>query len=190
MVGESREQAQPSIARYGLTISADEARDGTRKVLARKGKKLEVRIPAGVVTGRLVRLSNALQLTDGQPGDILIKVSVKQESEATDQVLEVTDGTFESEVLESNLPVVVDFWASWCGPCRMIAPVTEKLAREYAGRLKFCKVNVDQNPLAAQKFQAMSIPLVLFFKEGEVVDQSVGAVPESQLRSKVQALLG
>ncbi|MFW6149953.1 MAG: thioredoxin [Chloroflexota bacterium] len=105
-------------------------------------------------------------------------------------MLEVTDGTFESEVLESDLPVVVDFWAPWCGPCRMIAPVTEKLAREYAGRLKFCKVNVDQNPLAAQKFQAMSIPLVLFFRDGEVVDQSVGAVPESQLRSKVQALLG
>ncbi|MFW6149966.1 MAG: thioredoxin [Chloroflexota bacterium] len=117
-------------------------------------------------------------------------MSVKEESRPGTGVLEVSDGNFEAEVLKSDVPVVVDFWAPWCGPCRMIAPVTEKLAAEYAGRLKVCKVNVDQNPLAAQKFQAMSIPLVLFFKQGDVVDQSVGAVPESQLRSKVEALLG
>lgn len=188
MTDGSSEQSRSSV-RYELSITAEEARSGTRKTLTRKGKRLEVGIPSGVVTGKLVRLTNALQVTDGQPGDILIRVSVREESRATAGVLEVTDGSFEAEVLKSDLPVVVDFWAPWCGPCRTIAPVTEKLAAEYAGRLKVCKVNVDQNPLAAQKFQAMSIPLVLFFKTGEVVDHSVGAVPESQLRSKAEALL-
>lgn len=188
MTDGSSEQSRSSV-RYELSITAEEARSGTRKTLTRKGKRLEVGIPSGAVTGKLVRLTNALQVTDGQPGDILIRVSVREESRATAGVLEVTDGSFEAEVLKSDLPVVVDFWAPWCGPCRTIAPVTEKLAAEYAGRLKVCKVNVDQNPLAAQKFQAMSIPLVLFFKKGEVVDHSVGAVPESQLRSKAEALL-
>ena len=104
-------------------------------------------------------------------------------------VLDVEDSNFEDEVLKSDLPVVVDFWAPWCGPCRMIAPVTEKLAGELEGKLKFCKLNVDENPQTAMKYQVMSIPLLLFFKGGQKVDESLGALPESMIRPKVEALL-
>jgi thioredoxin 1 len=104
-------------------------------------------------------------------------------------VTEVNDQNFESEVLKCNVPVVVDFWAPWCGPCRMIAPVTEKLAEEYADRVKFCKLNVDENPEMARKYRVMSIPLLLFFKDGQQVDSVLGAVPESMLQPKVKGLL-
>ena len=104
-------------------------------------------------------------------------------------VKEIKEQDFESEVLKSDVPVVVDFWAPWCGPCRMIAPVTEKLAEEYQGKVKFCKLNVDENQQVAAKYQVMSIPLLLFFKDGQQVDSLVGAVPESMLRPRVDALL-
>jgi len=104
-------------------------------------------------------------------------------------VAEVTDQDFENEVLKSDLPVVVDFWAPWCAPCRMIAPVTEKLSKEYEGKFKVCKLNVDENPHMAMRYQVMSIPLLLFFKNGGKVDEILGAVPESMIRPKVEALL-
>lgn len=104
-------------------------------------------------------------------------------------VSEVNDQNFENEVLKSDIPVVVDFWAPWCGPCRMITPVTGKLSQEYDGKVKFCKLNVDENHQMAVKYQVMSIPLLLFFKGGQQVDSSLGAVPESMLRPKVEALL-
>jgi len=160
--------------RYELAITAEEARLGTKKILSRRSKRVEVSIP--------------LQLTDGHPGDILIQIKVKDERMAA-RVIEVNDGNFEHEVLRCKTPVVVDFWAPWCGPCRMIAPITEKLAEEYQNRVKFCKLNVDENRLAAGKYQAMSIPLLLFFKDGKVIEQIVGAVSESAVRSKVEAVL-
>ncbi|TET76789.1 MAG: thioredoxin [Dehalococcoidia bacterium] len=104
-------------------------------------------------------------------------------------VLDLTDQNFEDEVLKSDLPVVVDFWAPWCTPCHMIAPTTEKLSVEYKDKVRFCKLNVDENPQTAMKYQVMSIPLLLFFQGGQKVDESLGAVPESMIRPKVEALL-
>ena len=104
-------------------------------------------------------------------------------------VSDLTDQNFEDEVLKSDLPAMVDFWAPWCGPCRMIAPITEKLSEEYKGKVNFFKLNVDENPQMATKFQIMSIPLLIFFKNGDKVDESLGAVPESMIRPKVEALL-
>lgn len=104
-------------------------------------------------------------------------------------VIELSDQDFEQEVLKSDLPVLVDFWAPWCGPCHMIGPVVEKLSEEFDGKFKFCKVNVDENSQIATKYQVMSIPMLIFFKQGQPMDQSLGAVPESALRPKIEALL-
>ena len=104
-------------------------------------------------------------------------------------VVELTDQNFDEEVLESDVPVMVDFHAPWCAPCRMTAPVIDKLAGEYDGKFKFCKINVDENPQMASRYKVMSIPLMLFFKAGETVDQVIGAVGSPVLKSKVDALL-
>jgi thioredoxin 1 len=104
-------------------------------------------------------------------------------------VNEINDQNFENEVIKSNVPVVVDFWAAWCGPCRMLAPVTEKLAEAYTGKVKFCKIDVDANPQTAMKFQVMSIPTLIFFKDGVQKDKSIGAVPETALKPKIEAIL-
>jgi thioredoxin 1 len=172
--------------RYEMSLSMDEAKAGTKKILTRQGKKLEVTIPLGSGDGTIVKLTNALQVTDNRPGDILITVRTK-DTQAS--VVAIDDATFTREVLQSGLPVVVDFWASWCGPCRMIAPIMDNLASRYSGRMKFCKINVDENPASASQFQAMSIPLLVFFKDGAEVERSVGALPESELRSKIEQVL-
>ena len=103
-------------------------------------------------------------------------------------VTDVSDQNFEAEVLKSSLPVMVDLWAPWCGPCRMIAPVVEKLAEKNDSKVKFCRLNVDENPQTAARYRVMSIPTLLFFKDGKVVDTIVGAVPERTLQSKVDDL--
>ena len=104
-------------------------------------------------------------------------------------VTDVTDQDFEQEVIKSTLPVLVDLWAPWCGPCRMVAPIVEKLAEKYNGRFKFCRLNVDENPQIAAKYRVMSIPTLMFFKGGSAVDTVIGAVPEQALQPKIDALL-
>jgi thioredoxin len=101
----------------------------------------------------------------------------------------VTDNSFSREVLNASLPVMVDFWAPWCGPCRMVAPALDKLASEYAGRVRIAKLNVDENPRTAAQYQVQGIPTLLLVKNGRVVDRIVGALPETQLRAQVERLL-
>jgi thioredoxin 1 len=106
------------------------------------------------------------------------------------QVSEFTDANFENEVLKSDQPCLVDFWAEWCGPCRMVGPAVEEIAKDYEGKLKVGKVNVDQNTQTASKYGIMSIPSLLFFKQGKVVDQIVGAVPKKHMVEKVDRIIG
>ncbi len=99
--------------------------------------------------------------------------------------LEITDVTFENEVLKSEVPVLIDFWAVWCGPCKMIAPVVEEIAKEYNGKLKVAKLDVDSNPKTAMSYGIRSIPTLLIIKGGQVVDQMVGAVPKNKIVEKI-----
>jgi thioredoxin 1 len=104
-------------------------------------------------------------------------------------VIEVTDANFEEVVLKSDKPVIVDFWAVWCGPCRMIAPIIEEMSNEYESRAIMVKMDVDGNPATPAKFGIRNIPTTLFFKDGKQVDKQVGAVPKKKLAEKLDALL-
>lgn len=104
-------------------------------------------------------------------------------------IVELTDGTFKNEVLEAEGAVVVDFWAPWCGPCRMITPVLEELAGEYEGKLKVTKVNVDEHQDAARQYGIASIPTLLLFKGGQLVDRAIGAMPKPQLEQFVKGAM-
>ena len=105
-------------------------------------------------------------------------------------IAEVGDHNFDAEVIRSDLPVLIDFWAPWCGPCRSIAPLVEELAREYAGRLKVAKLNVDDNPVTPSRYGVRGIPNLLILKGGTVKEQIVGAVPKSRLVGAIEKVLG
>ncbi len=105
------------------------------------------------------------------------------------KALEFTDTNFENEVIASDKPVLVDFWAEWCGPCKMIAPSVEEIAGEYEGKLKVGKVDVDVNQQVAMKYGIRGIPTLLIFKNGQVVDQIVGAVPKTQITARLEKVL-
>jgi len=106
-----------------------------------------------------------------------------------DEPIHVTDAAFEKTVLQSKIPVIVDFWAPWCGPCQMVAPTLEKLAKEYSDKLLIAKVNTDENPEWATKFEVQGIPTMLFIAEGKVIHKQVGALPEPMLRDTVAQFL-
>ena len=105
------------------------------------------------------------------------------------QVFEFTDANFETEVLKSELPVVVDFWAPWCGPCKMLGPIIEQLSGDFAGRCKIGKINVDESPGAAGSFEIQSIPTMLFIKNGKIVDKQVGLLAKDPLKVKIENFL-
>ena len=104
--------------------------------------------------------------------------------------IEITDANFDETVLKSDKPVLVDFWAEWCGPCRMVAPIVAEIAKEYEGKAVVGKLDVDNNPEVAMRYGIRNIPTILFFKQGEVADKQVGAVPKSVLTAKIENLMG
>src|SRR5262245_30058858 len=124
-----------------------------------------------------------------EPIDYMSEINKGDSTMASEKVLAFTDDNFEAEVLNSPVPVLVDFWATWCAPCKAIAPTIDAIAEDFDGSVKVGKVNVDENPATPGKYGVRGIPTVILFKEGKVVDQVVGAVPKSQLEALINKAL-
>ncbi len=146
------------------------------------GEFVLVRCPACGVKNRVAQHEPNLRPKCGRCGTPLLV--------ADGTVVTVTDSNFSQKVLSANLPVLLDCWAPWCGPCRMIGPIVEEIASEYAGRAIVAKLNVDENPVIAQQFGIQSIPTLLIFKDGEVVDRMVGALPKNEIVTRLDRVLG
>jgi len=124
----------------------------------------------------------------GAAGDSQIPAAGQQEGEMSNEI-EFNEGNFSAEVIDADVPVLVDFWAPWCGPCKMVAPIVEELATEYSGRLKVGKLNTDDNQQLAVQYGVMSIPTLMIFKNGEVVERIIGAQPKEQLTGKIDTVI-
>ncbi|MGB7985447.1 MAG: thioredoxin [Terracidiphilus sp.] len=139
------------------------------------------------------RIATFLKADASHSGQVTVTLDVrswrKEKMMAGVGVLEVNDATFDQEVLKSELPVLVDFWAVWCGPCKAIAPIVDSVATTHAGKLKVAKVNVDENGATPSRFGIRGIPALLFFKGGKVADQVVGFVPQDVIEEKIKRLL-
>lgn len=170
-----------------LQLVLDKVKEEDQVLASDDGAKLLIAGPD--LAPSLEGITMDYQETPQGSGFTMSKPAPEGKVSKTSKVVEVTDQTFEEAVLKSNLPTEVDFWAPWCGPCLMVSPIYDKLSEEYAGRFKFCKLSVDENRQTAAKYQIMSIPMQLFFRDGKLVDSILGAVPESQIRAKVKELL-
>jgi thioredoxin 1 len=126
---------------------------------------------------------------DALPISWVTVCSAKEDFDVAGDALKVEDATWDAEVMKSSELVMVDFWAVWCGPCQMVAPIIEELGKEYAGKVKVRKLNTDENPEVAGRYQVMSIPTILFFKNGQVVEKLVGARPKRQFKDMIDSLL-
>ena len=120
---------------------------------------------------------------------VLRSLGMKSDQDGTGNVAQVTDSDFESQVLQSSVPVLVDFYADWCGPCKIIAPTMESLSKEYAGKVKFVKINVDNNQETATKYDIMSIPTAMIFQNGNIADTIIGAYPAASYRQHIDRAL-
>jgi len=135
-----------------------------------------------------IRLTSTIHVTIFQPTVELLKIIQKGNNFMAKDILEIGDSNFESEVLQSVKPVLVDFWAPWCGPCRAIAPIVEELAKDFGDKVKFTKCNVDENPTTPTKYGIKSIPTLIFFKDGEVQDKIIGIVAKSRLEEMISTV--
>lgn len=141
----------------------------------------------GITAGDIDAHADFLMGQGPLPKETVAQTQAKADSGAAP--VPVTDSSFPRDVLESDIPVLVDFWAPWCGPCHMVAPVLDRIAAQYAGKVKIAKLNVDENPYTARQFQAMSIPMLLMFKGGQPVGKLVGAHPQPNIENLIKQAL-